>query len=76
MMTLVTAAVVQMNVLSYSGFMVEHLGVVDDKDKAGKKKIWSLDQGRNLVSVLWRAADSCVFVDGQPSREFRGKTWG
>lgn len=37
MMTLVTAMISQMNLLSYAGFMVEHLGVVDDKDKAGTK---------------------------------------
>lgn len=36
MMTLVTTMVCQMSLFSYAGFMVEHLGVVDDKDKAGK----------------------------------------
>lgn len=36
MMTLATDMVVQMNVLAYSGFMVEHLGVVDTTDKAGE----------------------------------------
>ena len=36
MATLVTDMVVQMNVVSYAGFMVESLGAVDDKDKAGK----------------------------------------
>ena len=36
MMTLVTTMVSQMNLISYAGSMVQHLGVVDDKDKAGK----------------------------------------
>lgn len=36
MTTLVTDSVAQMNVIAYAGFMVEDLGVVDDKDKAGK----------------------------------------
>ena len=36
MATLVTDMVVQMNVVSYAGFMVESLGTVDDKDKAGE----------------------------------------
>ena len=38
MTTLVTDMVVQMNVVAYSGFMVEHLGVVDNKDEAGERR--------------------------------------
>ena len=34
--SLVSNLVVQMSVFSYAGFMVEYLGVVDDKDKAGE----------------------------------------
>ena len=52
MMTLVTDMVLQMSVVSYSGFMVEHLGVVDDKNKAGE----GLDQ--QPVNIV------CVFVSG------------
>lgn len=36
MATLVTDNVAQMNVVAYAGYMVENLGVIDDKDKAGK----------------------------------------
>ena len=35
MTTLVTDSVAQMNVIAYAGFMVEFLGVVDDKNEAG-----------------------------------------
>lgn len=62
MATLVTDNVAQMNVTAYSGFMVENLGVVDDKDKAGK--IYSkyrisewmhvcADLGGLLADVCW-----------------------
>ena len=34
--SLVSTMVAQMSVFSYAGFMVEYLGVVDDKDKAGE----------------------------------------
>ena len=36
MASLVTDWVLHMNVVAYAGFMVVHLGVVDDKDKAGE----------------------------------------
>lgn len=36
MMTLGTDMILQMSVVSYSGFMVKHLGVVDDKNKSGE----------------------------------------
>eukprot|EP00904_Undaria_pinnatifida_P000576 jgi/Undpi1/10519/HiC_scaffold_29.g12969.m1 len=35
MISLVSYLVVQISVFAYAGYMVEHLGVVDDKDKAG-----------------------------------------
>ena len=35
MASVVSSVVVQTTVFSYGGFMVEHLGVVDDKDEAG-----------------------------------------
>ena len=33
---LVSQQVVQMSIFAYAGFMVEYLGAVDDKDKAGE----------------------------------------
>ena len=36
MAALVSQQVVQMSIFSYAGFMVEYLGAVDDKDKAGE----------------------------------------
>lgn len=33
--SLVSAMVVQMSVFVYAGYMVEYVGVVDDKDEAG-----------------------------------------
>ena len=36
MVSLVTYHVAQLSVFAYAGYMVEHLGVVDDKDKAGE----------------------------------------
>ena len=36
--SMVSSLVVQMSVFSYAGFMVEYLGVVDDKDKAGESE--------------------------------------
>ena len=38
MASLVSSMVVQMSVYAYAGYMVEHLGVVDDKDEAGDEK--------------------------------------
>lgn len=35
MASLVSSMVVQMSVFAYAGYMVEHLGVVDDKDESG-----------------------------------------
>ena len=34
--SLVSYLLVQMSVFSYAGYMVEYLGVVDDKDKSGE----------------------------------------
>ena len=36
MVSLVSQQVVQMSIFAYAGFMVEFLGAVDDKDKAGE----------------------------------------
>ena len=36
MASLVSQVVVQMSVYAYAAFMVEHLGVVNDGDKAGR----------------------------------------
>ena len=36
MASVVSLIVAQVNVFVYAGFMVEHLGAVDDKDKSGK----------------------------------------
>lgn len=36
MASLVSYLLVQMSVFSYAGYMVEYLGVVDDKDKSGE----------------------------------------
>ena len=38
MACLVSSMVVEMSVYAYAGYMVEHLGVVDDKDEAGDKR--------------------------------------
>lgn len=37
--SLVSDQVIQMSVFSYAGFMVEDLGAVDDKDKAGETSL-------------------------------------
>ena len=39
MISLVSYLVVQISVFAYAGYMVEHLGVVDDKDKAGETRL-------------------------------------
>ena len=39
MTSLVSYLVVQMSLYAYAGYMVEHLGVVDDKDKAGETRL-------------------------------------
>ena len=41
MASLVSSMVVQMSVFTYAGYMVEHLGVVDDKDEAGGRQFLS-----------------------------------
>ena len=38
MACLVSSMVVQMSVFAYAGYMVEHLGVVDNKDESGDEK--------------------------------------
>ena len=38
MASLVSSMVVQMSVFAYAGYMVEHLGVVDNTDEAGDEK--------------------------------------
>ena len=36
MVGLISQQVVRMSIFAYAGFMVEYLGAVDDKDKAGE----------------------------------------
>lgn len=38
MASLVSYLIAQISVYAYAGYMVEHLGVVDDKDKAGEMR--------------------------------------
>eukprot|EP00904_Undaria_pinnatifida_P008634 jgi/Undpi1/4900/HiC_scaffold_19.g08252.m1 len=59
MASLVSSMVVQMSVYAYAGYMVEHLGVVDDKDEAGYYAglmSSSFMIGRLLSSHLWGIA--------------------
>ena len=39
MASLVSSLVVQMSAFSYVGYMVQYLGVVDDKNKAGETRL-------------------------------------
>eukprot|EP00904_Undaria_pinnatifida_P008630 jgi/Undpi1/4898/HiC_scaffold_19.g08250.m1 len=59
MASLVSSMVVQMSVFTYAGYMVEHLGVVDDKDEAGYYAglmSSSFVIGRLFSSHLWGIA--------------------
>lgn len=48
--SLVSEKIIQMSVFAYAGFMVEHLGVVNDKDKAGETSSWYI--GRPPLAVF------------------------
>lgn len=64
MATVVTDNVLQMSVVPYAGFMVANLGVVDDKDKAGKTY-----DGRRNVGVVYPVGglpvDYCSWDSGR-----------
>eukprot|EP00904_Undaria_pinnatifida_P000574 jgi/Undpi1/10517/HiC_scaffold_29.g12967.m1 len=68
MASLVTDMVLRMNVVAYAGFMVEYLGVVDDKDKAGYNAgllCASFMIGRTVSSHFWGMVSDrygCRFV--------------
>ena len=63
MISLVSYLVVQISLYAYAGYMVEHLGVVDEKDKAGEIRLQQ--NSMNLYSdALRRSLDTaeCVRV--------------
>ena len=56
MACLISTTVVEMSVFSYAGYMVEHLGVVDDKDESGD------EEKRDNVCHLTQTKRHLLFV--------------
>ena len=63
MVCLVSSMVVQMSVFAYAGYMVEHLGVVDNKDESGNEK-----KRDNVCLITQQKRDCYLYERGRYKR--------